>query len=435
VKRGLCLYVITFLLLTAAAWCYGLIKRQVYHEGLHTTLLCCAYYQYSDYKELVARVDHFGQPHMLSRMDIVVDYPNPVPIPYPYPVPTIYPFLFFERVFPHPLSAFLTFIVLTFFVAAAALSWRVRRTTSGWLPQIAIWSTFVFGFPLFFLIDRANIEAVLWLLVVLGLVAFARNRMVIAAILWSCAASMKIYPGLFFVLFIAKRKYRIFCLAVAATAIFSICALAGVGPTIRQAAQESSATTTPFVQDNYILSRANLGFDHSVFAGAKQGVYLFIIRPWQTRVPPSSQKEWETHIYRIAEHIYTIIVILGVGLLYWFRLRHLPLLNQFMAYVLLCVTLPYLSADYTLVHVYTAWSAFLLFLVTDVATGRVKLPTRAINLILVSSALCFVSLPYFQWKSIMLGTHVKTIFLLLILWVVARVPMPSSLFGDLRPES
>ena len=70
----------------------------------------------------------------------------------------------------------------------------------------------------------------------------------------------------------------------------------------------------------------------------------------------------EHHIFERLLRWYNLVIPLGAVLLYWFRLRHLPILNQFMAYMILCVLLPYVSGDYTLVYVYLIWGAFLLFL-------------------------------------------------------------------------
>ena len=437
VYNGLRIYTITLLLLTAIAWCFAVVQGPMLHKaGLHRTLLCCPGFQFSDFYELTARVVHFGEPHMLSRGDYRVAYPNPVVIPYPYPVPTIYPFLFFVRLIPHPLAAYLIFIASSFFIATYLLAMRVKRISSSRLPEIAVWSTFLFGFPLLFLLDRANIEAVLWVLILLGVVAFTRNRLATAAILWSVAASMKIYPALLCVLFLAKRKYWIFGLAVASTALISVLALAGVGPTIQQAASESSATTSSFVVNGYILARQDLQFDHSLFAAVKQAAAAYIFLDMR-RDQPDQRRQTETRTFKTIEPVYTILVPLGALLLYLLRLRHLPLLNQFIAYILLSVSLPFLSGDYTLIHVYVIWAAFLLFLLNDVATGRVEIPTWTINMILFSSAVCFVPLTYLgvhfhgnQYFGI--GAQVKTIFLGVMLWAVIRTPMPSSLFGDLE---
>src|SRR5438874_13535935 len=112
------------------------------------------------------------------------------------------------RPFPDPFADYLMFAILTFDVATCCFSWHKRRIAPGWLPQVAIWSTLVFGYPLLFLIIRGNIEAVLWILILFGIVAYTRNRMMTSAILWALAASMKITPVLLFILFLAKRKYR-----------------------------------------------------------------------------------------------------------------------------------------------------------------------------------------------------------------------------------
>ena len=114
----------------------------------------------------------------------------------------------------------------------------------------------------------------------------------------------------------------------------------------------------------------------------------------------------------------------------------MPLLNQFIAYIVLCVSLPYVSGEYTLVHMYIAWAAFLLFLLNDVATARLRIPARTIHVILFSYAMIFAPLTYLEItgtanRIFAFGAQVKTIFLVLILWKVLRTPMPSSLFGDL----
>ena len=407
------MYVATLLLLTIVAWCA---------RGIPVP----DSFAFRDFTDFTARVAHFGEPDMLSRPDVNG--------PFPYPVPTIYAFLFFIRLFPNPLAAFLTFALLSFFVATCCFSWRVKRIAPGWLPQVAVWSTLFLGYPLLFLIFRGNIDGVMWVLVLLGIVAYTRNRMLISAILWALATSMKISPGLLFVLFLARRKYRMFAIAIAVTVVFSVLALAGVGPTIRQAVSDSSKTA-PFLRDTFILARVSPFFDESLFGATKQAIslYHYVHRSDNRPFPPILPG------MRRALRIYTILIPIAAVLLYWFRLRHLPLLNQFIAYIVLVIVLPQYSYEYKLVYMYLAWGAFLLFLLADVATGRVRVPARALHTILFSCAVIFVPLNYLSHGNINSAGHifgfaaqVKTIFLLLILLTVLRVPMPSSLFGDLQ---
>jgi Glycosyltransferase family 87 len=423
--------VVTFLALTAFAWCIVGIRGPILHKPYPgNTLFYVPEVRFSDFLDLSERVPHWREPHVLSRTDIKTTHPYPYP--YPYPAPSFYVFVTFVRLFPiHPLRAFLIFVFLSFFLATCLFSLRIKRATPKKLPQIAIWSTLLLGFPLQFLIDRGNIEAVIWLLVLLGVVAFARNRMLISAILWSLAASMKIFPGLLFVLFLARRRFGTFVVAIAATVAFSLLALAGIGPTIHQAALESSKGA-PFLVDRYITAREATGFDHSLFQAAKQLIYVGAWSSSGKSFVPDTRSANEK-----ALRLYNVIIPLAAIVLYWFRLRRLPLLNQFIAYIILCVLLPYVSGDYTLVHVYIAGAAFLLFLLSDVATGKVSVPAKAIHTILFSCAVVFVPFSYLEITRIpnhnfACGAQVKTVFLIVILLTVCRVPMPSSLFGDLQ---
>jgi hypothetical protein len=88
---------------------------------------------------------------------------------------------------------------------------------------------------------------------------------------------------------------------------------------------------------------------------------------------------------------------------------------------------------------YLAWGTFLLFLFADVAERRAEIPAWAIHLILFSCAVIFVPLDYLSRGATSSGHifgfagQVKTMFLILILLTMLRIPMPSSLFGDLQP--
>ncbi len=76
-----------------------------------------------------------------------------------------------------------------------------------WLTAAAAFATAAFSFPPFFLLDRANIEGLVWIATSLGLVFFVRRRYSSAALLLALAASMKIFSGVLLLLFLAKKQY------------------------------------------------------------------------------------------------------------------------------------------------------------------------------------------------------------------------------------
>jgi hypothetical protein len=272
------------------------------------------------------------------------------------------------------------------------------------------------------LLDRGNIEAVIWVFVLLGVVAYTRNKMYTSAILWAVAGSMKIFPTLLFAMFLAKRKYRVFGFAIGAIAALTLLALAGVGPSLRQAALDSSKST-PWALNNYILVRYLLQFDHSLFSAIKQAIHITYVEKFGGN---------EGDAIRNALRIYSIVIPIGAALLWWFRLRRMPLLNQFMAYLTMCILLPYVSNEYTLIYVYLIWGAFLLFLLQDVATARIHIPATSIYIILISCACLVAPLSYIEHNGeLAYGGPIKAFILLILLGTVLRAPMPSSLFDDL----
>jgi hypothetical protein len=414
VSQALRLYILTLVSLTAVAWSVVGVRGLILHEPYpRNSLFVTSDARFQDFTILTDRVAHLGESDVLSRTDFTTVYP--------YPIPSMYAFYFFVRLFPHPLAAYLAFAVLSFVIATCLFSWQVHRITSAKLPQIAAWLTLLLGFPLLFLLDRANIEAVVWVFVLLGIVAYARDHMAAAAVLLSIAASIKIYPALLFLLFLANHKYRAFAFAIATTVAISVLALAGVGPPFLQAISGSSKSApylTKYLFGLYDATR----FDHSGLGFVKQVLYIY-------KYPDLSQL---TQLIGRVMPVYSLLIPLGFLLLYWFRLRHLPILNQLMAYLILFILLPYISFEYTLIYLYLAWGAFLWFLIADVVTGRVTVGPKAIQTILFSCAVIFVPLSYLMvGHSFGFGGQVKTIFLVFILLTLLRVPMPSSLFGDL----
>jgi hypothetical protein len=96
VFKGLKIYVITLVALTAIAWCVVGIRGSILHKPYPSnTLFFMPEYRFSDFKEESARVALFGQPHMLSRPD-VMRYPDP----YPYPAASVYAYLLFNHLPP-----------------------------------------------------------------------------------------------------------------------------------------------------------------------------------------------------------------------------------------------------------------------------------------------------------------------------------------------
>jgi hypothetical protein len=228
------------------------------------------------------------------------------------------------------------------------------------------------SFPLVFLIQRANIEIVLWMVVAAGIVAHWRGQSIIAAIFFGLAATTKLYPIFMLGLFLgpaAKRSRQdLPAFAVGLLTFFfgMIFAVAYAGPSVNVAARGFFSGVVGF-QDHYVdvVSRIEIAFDHCFFSPVKYWAY-------NHHTSPASY----THLY--------LLTAGTLALLLFLRVRHLPFLNRVVFLTVAMVSLPPVSFNYTLVHLYLP----MLLLLSAVSMPRTPATAKA-----ALALLMFVMLP------------------------------------------
>jgi hypothetical protein len=337
-----------------------------------------------------------------------------------YPAPMMCGYLLFTRVFTAPLSAYLGFIVISATSGAAGLIVVLSCSRPNRLLLAGVVSvSLVLSYPLMYLVERANMEGFLWAVLALGLTAFVCRHHKTAGALFALAASMKIFPGVLLLLLLARKRYKELAISVVAFAVFTVIALRLLGPSIpREAAEVRAGLATMSATHLMTYLDTEIGYDHSLLAIVKQLLYV----RYRRNVVALNSK------IRAAALPYSLLVISGFVVLYWFRIRKLPLLNQAIALIIASVILPYMSSEYTLNHVYFAWALFLLFLARDVAAGRESIPWPAAKMMLASFAFVFAPGPFGPYAG-----QLKACALMLLLFVASTVPMRSSLLEDENP--
>jgi hypothetical protein len=124
-------------------------------------------------------------------------------------------------------------------------------------------------------------------------------------------------------------------------------------------------------------------------------------------------------------------IFLGAGVLVFIvlRLYELPAVNQMILLAIAVTLLPPVSGEYTLIHLYVPFGAFVIFLMRDAATLHVQIRQAVVLVILTLFALLFSPLTFFKTFS----GDVKMCLLIAMLIVVSRNPMPSPIFGEIEP--
>jgi Glycosyltransferase family 87 len=410
----------TYLLVLGSLWGIALlfvgVRGLILHQGYpFNTFLLVPSYRFSDFTVYDQRFAVWGHgDQFFSLPGFKFDYPAPMLIGQ----------LAFYKLSSAPLYCYLATVVL-FALAGGILSAAVipKDSRVRMLAAAAAVCTALFSYPLFFLLDRANTEGLVWIASSLGLVFFAIRRYGWAAGFLGLAASMKIFPAVLILLLLAKKRYRDFSLAIAATVAFSYGSLWLAGPTTNRAA-EGIADGLAYLRQIQIFDYKpiEINFDHSLFAVVKQMCFRAMHDVGR--------------VNGTLPHIYLIYGVFAAGLFsltYLFAIRRLAILNQLLILSAFSVVLPYVSYDYTLVNLFVPFATMIFVLSTDAADGRLRLTNGQLLCLLLPYAVIFTPQSYLVYHVVGYAAQVKTVALFAAIVTAIRVPLPSSLFNELYP--
>lgn len=283
------------------------------------------------------------------------------PFTYPAPMAVLYE-AFFKAGGHHALSLYLSFIVLVFAVPAL---WFARALVSRGLRISAVIAlvavTFLLSWPGLLMLDRANVEAFVWLTTVLGTWAYARGKEWSAAALFGVAAALKLFPFVLLVLMLTRRKFPKLLFGAVVFLAVTVVSLAVLGPTI-PVAYAGINDGLKYFHDSYLIRYLGneTGLDHSIMAFIKVPI-------------AAALRKHSIHALTILTSIYMpLMAILGI-LLYFLRIRHLPWMNQLMTLSIAAIYFTPFSGDGTLVHLYPAF-ALCCFVSVDAWRRRLEVP-------------------------------------------------------------
>jgi hypothetical protein len=279
---------------------------------------------------LLFHTAEFFKPHVHSR-----HFPySPTAFAYPPAAALVYDAIY---TFTQPVAFIVTLTILwTLFLYAATSRVLARHLPSPTLTTFYTATLLLFSFPLLFLLQRGNIELLVWILVTFSILAYIKNFPIAAAVLIGIAASIKLYPILLLGLFLSRRRNLPALLTGAATAIAAtLFAMSFAGPTFSIAYNGFIDGVVRFKDQHAEAARAaEAVFDHSLFSPIKIQ-YLH-----QHGTP----LQWSFPYYLIAGTLFLA--------LFFLRIRKLPFLNRLIFLSVAMICLPPVSYEYTIVHLY-----------------------------------------------------------------------------------
>ena len=309
------------------------------------------------------------------------------------------------------LPAFFAFTLLLALVPAGLFA---RALLARHLPAraVAIFAACLVltSWPLLFLLERGNIEAVLVLLTLLGSLAFWRRQPVPAAVCWGCAASLKIYPVVLLVLFLHRRQILALAAGLGTTVLSLLLSFWFIGPTISIAAHGTLHGISGFVGSYAAHSRHDeLMHDHSFLAFFKAPLAV-------QHLHLSSDVSRLTHVYFVVAGV-TIILLYP-------RFRQLPALNQYILVMIAMVALPPVSYDYTLLHLYPAFALLVFLLLSRRRESRHDQAAHVLSRLFLCFTLLFASENFLFYLGLHLNGMIKAAALFWAAILLLRFPLP-----------
>ena len=329
---------------------------------------------------------------------------------YPAPAATLYRLFYRTH---HPTIVYLLIAISWAGLLGCGLFRVLRRIGASRWASVGLVTVMLAGaFPFDFMLERGNLELVVWILVFVGLFLYVRGREYPAAVVLGIAASLKIFPVIFCGILLHRRRYSALCVSLMTAGLCDGLSLWYAGPTLRAAFRGFNRTVTNYQQSYSVPARAaDVGMDHSFFAFAKVvGQHLGLA--YQTWLLP----------YYLLAGAMTLLLFVG-------RSLRLPLANQVLFVTLMAIGLPPNSFDYTLVYLYAGWA---ILCVAGFEAERTGTPIPMLPVLLV----CFVPLlaPFslFVAHGVRFGGQVQTISLFALLAFCLAVPIPDALWSRAR---
>ena len=317
------------------------------------------------------------------------------PYPYMYPAGAALVYEAFHP-FSNPVLAF--GIAIGLVLVAAAILFARALILRGVKERFAYGSTaagLLLSYPIWFAIQRGNLELFVWPILALGVWAFYRGEDYLAAACFGIAAAIKIYPAAYLGLFIARGRYKQLGAGLLVAGLVSLFSLWAICPDLHLAWRGINQGLTQFQLSYVQHTQQNvLGFDHSLFA---------LLR-WTFNLT-------DAQLTHNSGRYMPGIIAIGIGV-FFARIVKLPFANQLLALTIAMICFPPVSFDYTLLHLYTPLCLLL------VSTTQARPVLLALLAVAVSPLTEFIS------HGQTFGSEIRAVvllclFVLALLWPMA----------------
>jgi hypothetical protein len=335
---------------------------------------------------------------------------GPYPIPYMYPAPVAPLYGLFLNL-THPVRVFVATLILLLLLAAFLLCMHLLKKGLSVANSLLVsGGALILSYPAWYELKQGNMELFVCIVIGIGIWCILHDRFHAAAVCIGIAGAMKLFPFIYLGLFLSRRKYRPIITAVATATLVTIASLLYITPSLAFSWHGVQANLADYKQCVVLAVGRAIGYDHSLFAFIK--------------IPLAHTRFNTLQDFAFYLNIYMAVIAVGGVLVYFFRIRNMPIINQILIFCVASVLVTPVSYDYTLLHLYIPW-AILVFFALDHASNVIPgLKAAFIFFALATSAETELIVFHHTF-----GAEFKCIVLVLLAVIALRFPfrMPQEL--------
>lgn len=235
--------------------------------------------------------------------------------------------------------AFGTFLVL-------GSAWILRRASQARLSLAMLLGTMILtSYPIAMILDRGNIEGILFIFTTLGVIAYLSKRFYLSALLIALAACCKFYPAIFFMMFILDRNWKPLLFGVLSIVGVTLVSFIIINSPV-------SHTLSMFfshlggINEFFLYDGRSIQFSHTLCTLVSGILFSEVGDP---KVQSMLRTFCGFYPYMIG------ILTLGACL----RMRRLDALARVSALTVMMVFFPFFSYDYTLIYLFLPFGLLL----------------------------------------------------------------------------
>jgi len=213
------------------------------------------------------------------------------------------------------------------------------------------------SYPVLYCLDRGNLENLLFVLTSASLLFFMRRKYTASAIFLSVAIGMKLYPVVFLLLFLKKRRYKELIMCVMLTILLSLLSLALLHGGFVESWRILMSRIIPASKEGIL--------DGSVMAGIRQTASLFAMFKVMILVALAKTHHvvdmnlFSRHLDKFS-HRYSVISMIALLVLSGYLLKFERVFwKQTMILVSMMILFPAISFNYKLIYLFIPLAAFL----------------------------------------------------------------------------